>query len=145
MKATPLNILLIEDSPTDAILVESLLNKVPDFPFQMERVNALEPGIKKLTQGRYDALILDLSLPDSFGIATYESVRESGPNLPIIIVSGSDDRELLAEALSKGADNYLIKDTLEGNRIAIAILSAIRNRTKSPAPLVDAKTDTTVD
>jgi len=66
------------------------------------------------------------------GVPTYDAFRERAPNLPIIIVSGNDDRALMNEALHKGADNYLLKESFDGNRIAVAVLSAIRR--KSPRP-----------
>ena len=129
--AKPLSILLVEDSPTDALLLEENLHQVVEFDFDLAVVNSLHGGLEKLVGKTYDAIILDLSLPDSFGLQTLDSVRAAGQNIPIVIYSGNDDRHLLTEALQRGADNYLIKDSADGNRIAIAILSAIRNRHSS--------------
>ncbi len=70
-----------------------------------------------------------MSLQDSTGIASYHELRAlAKENVPIIIITGSDDRAMVSEAMLQGADNYLVKDVIDGNRIAIAILSAIRNR-----------------
>jgi DNA-binding NarL/FixJ family response regulator len=128
MPPTPLKILLIEDSPTDALLLRQLLLQVSEFPFEMEHVIDLETAVKNMSVNSYDAIISDLGLPDSFGIKTYHRIREHAPLTPVIIVSGSNDRDLLNQVMNQGADNYLIKDNFDGNRIAIAILSAIRNR-----------------
>jgi DNA-binding response OmpR family regulator len=130
MKTAPIKILLVEDSLTDAFLLGELLKRVTEFEFEMIHSTELSAGINQLASKEFDAIILDLELPDSFGLSTYEKIREKADNTPIIIVSGNDDRELMAEALNHGADNYLIKDAFDGNRIAIAVLSSMRGRDK---------------
>jgi DNA-binding response OmpR family regulator len=128
MKGNPISVLLIEDSPTDAMLLSENLNSVTELAFETDHAAALDTGLQKLAAKNYDAIILDLGLPDSFGLETFERVKASANGVPIIIISGNDDRDILAEAMLRGADNYLIKNSVDGNRIAIAILSAIRNR-----------------
>lgn len=127
----PISILLIEDSPTDAMLMNENLRGVSDFTYEMDFAESLEPGFEKLIEKKFDVVILDLGLPDSNGVKTFSRVKEKAHNTPIIIVTGNDDRDVLSEALNQGADNYLIKESANGNRIAIAILSAIRNRLAS--------------
>jgi two-component system sensor histidine kinase UhpB len=128
-KNLPLKILLIEESPTDALLLSAKLQEVTEFAFDMEHVTCLAKGMERASNDGFDAVILDLSLPDCFGLDGYHKLRmKVQDSVPIIIVTGSDDRDLISEALHQGADNYLVKDTLNGNRIAVAILSAMRNR-----------------
>ncbi|CAN5208901.1 hypothetical protein BH10CYA1_BH10CYA1_59390 [soil metagenome] len=137
MKSVPLKILLIEDSPTDALLMTALLQRVTEFVFELDHASELAQGLRRLAESSYDAVLLDLGLPDSVGIETYDRLRALAPEeLPIIIVSGNDDRTLLTLALNKGADNYLLKDAFDGNRVAIAVLSAIRNRARNLAEKV---------
>lgn len=131
MKNTPIKILLVEDSMSDAFLLGELLKRVVEFDFDMTHSVDLASSIDQLTANNFDAVILDLELPDSFGLSTYEKIREKADNTPIIIASGNDDRELMANAMNRGADNYLIKDAFDGNRIAIAVLSSMRNRTRN--------------
>jgi DNA-binding response OmpR family regulator len=128
MNTKPLSILLIEDSPTDAELLREHLESVTEFSFEMEHVRSLAEGLIESSKRIYDAIILDLGLPDSIGIETFERLKQHNKTIPVLILSGNDDRALLAEAMNKGADNYLIKNSADGNRVAIAILSAIRNR-----------------
>lgn len=130
MKSVPLKILLIEDSPSDATLFNALLQRVVEFSFEMDHAENLDSGISKLKGSSYDAIVLDLGLPDSVGIKTYETVREHAEDVPIIILTGNDDQKMLVQAMKKGADNYLLKDVYDGNRIAISILSAMRNRSR---------------
>lgn len=128
MSPVPMNILHIEDSPSDTVLFDALLKQVAEFEFTIDHADRLAVGINKLAGSKYDAVVLDLGLPDSVGIETYEQLRTHAPLLPIIIVTGNDDREMLAEAMKRGADNYLIKEAFDGNRVAVAILAAMRIR-----------------
>jgi DNA-binding response OmpR family regulator len=124
----PTKILLVEDSTSDAMLMEEMLSNVEDFPHSVQHVESLKQSKEQLEGTKYDAVILDLSLPDSTGLKTYTTMRSMAPDTPIIIMTGNDDRTQLVAAMNSGADNYLIKDKVDGSRIAIAILSAIRNR-----------------
>ena len=126
----PLNILLIEDSASDALLMQERLRSVTEFEFTVDHSERLEDGISKLAERSYDAVLLDLNLPDSFGLATIRDARKSAENTPIIVLTAMDDRSLVAEAVSNGADSYLVKDKTDGNRIALGILWSIRNRTQ---------------
>jgi DNA-binding response OmpR family regulator len=124
----PTKILLVEDSTSDAILMEEMLSRVEDFPHSVQHVESLKQSKEQIDGTKYDAIILDLSLPDSSGLKTYTAMRAMAPDIPIIIMTGNDDRAQLVAAMNNGADNYLIKDKVDGSRVAIAILSAIRNR-----------------
>src|SRR5262245_20328977 len=100
MKSIVLRLLLIDDSPSDAALLGSLLDLVVDFNFEMSRAKDLKTALKKMSMERFDAVLLDLNLPDSTGLETYERLREENQRVPIIIISGNGDRELANQALS---------------------------------------------
>ncbi len=124
-----MRILHIEDNPADVALFSALLKQVVEIKFQIDHADKLSSGVSKASSDtKYDAIVLDLGLPDSFGLETYTKVRESAPDTPILIVTGNDDRELLANAMNNGADNYLIKEAFDGNRVAVAVLAAIRQK-----------------
>lgn len=127
---TAVKLLLIEDSPTDAILFRELIGGVSEINFDLHHCETLGSGKEKLSQEDFDAVVLDLNLPDSVGLATFNSVRNMQPEIAVVILTGNDDRAVSNLALQAGADNYLLKDTTNGDRIAVAILSAIRNRSR---------------
>jgi CheY-like chemotaxis protein len=126
----PTRVLLVEDSPSDAMLMIEMLSGVTEFPHTLDHAQTLDEAISMHGDNARECIILDLNLPDSNGLATYDNMRARAPHTPIIIVTGMEDREILAQALTNGADNYLIKDKADGSRIAIAILSSIRNRSQ---------------
>lgn len=121
-------ILLVEDSPSDAELMASMLADIKEFPNHVQNVQTLSEAKQAVMSGSFDAVVLDLNLPDSNGLQTYTQLRDVCNNVPIVILTGMDDREVLTHALKNGADNYLIKDKVDGGRVAIAILASIRNR-----------------
>lgn len=121
-------ILLVEDSPSDAELMASMLADIKEFPNHVQNVQTLSAAKQAIKSKSFDAVVLDLNLPDSNGLQTYTELRDVCNNVPIVILTGMDDREVLTHALKNGADNYLIKDKVDGGRVAIAILASIRNR-----------------
>ncbi len=121
-------ILLVEDSPSDAELMASMLADIKEFPNHVQNVQTLSEAKQAIMSKSFDAVVLDLNLPDSNGLQTYTELRDVCNSVPIVILTGMDDREVLTHALKNGADNYLIKDKVDGGRVAIAILASIRNR-----------------
>lgn len=103
------------------------LQGVQEYNFAIEEAESLTIASTKAESQSFDAVVLDLGLPESTGLSTFKKAKKSFPDKPIVVVTGDNDRTTLAATMEAGADNYLIKDALEGNRIAIAILSAIRN------------------
>lgn len=115
--ATPTRILLIEDSNTDALLIQSHLRKA-DATFQVRREDRLETGFRQLDRGDVDVVLLDLNLPDSTGLDTFRAVHRHAMHLPIVILSGQEDVELAVDAVGLGAQDYLTK--AEANRSSLA-------------------------
>ncbi|MGZ4849419.1 MAG: PAS domain S-box protein, partial [Halobacteriota archaeon] len=111
-QTTPTTILLIEDSPSDARLVEELLRSAPAGSFNLITVSTLAEGLSRLAANHIDVILLDLSLPDSEERDTFRAVEERAPDLPIIIMTVSTDETLGLEAIRGGAQRFLSKDAL---------------------------------
>lgn len=120
-------LLLVEDNPADAFLFQEQLELVDDFRCLLDRVDSLVSAVAAVKAQRYDCIILDLNLPDSQGISSYKILRDNAPNTAIVILTGESDRFMMARALTEGADSYLLKGACDGNRIALAVISAMRN------------------
>ena len=110
-------ILLIEDSNTDALLIQSHLKKA-DATFVVRREERLEDGLQQIDRGEADVVLLDLNLPDSAGLDTFRAVYRQAVQVPIVVLSGQDDVELAVAAVSMGAQDYLPKG--EANRSSLA-------------------------
>jgi DNA-binding response OmpR family regulator len=77
--------LLVEDSPGDARLVDRYLSKAEHATFEVERFDRLRKGLDRLRQGGFDVLLLDLTLPDSKGIETFDKAFAEAPDVPIVV------------------------------------------------------------
>jgi two-component system, cell cycle response regulator len=100
-------LLLIEDDDADALLVERALERYPGFQFR--HVRRMQSALEILAAGEIDAVLLDLSLPDSFGIEGISTLQKRFPDLPVVVLTGLDNNEMPLEALERGAQDYLCK------------------------------------
>ena len=97
-----ISVLLIEDSPCDARLVQDLLRKAEFEHFAVAAVSTLAEGLDQLTRDVVDVIILDLGLPDSQGLETLRAVHQHAPRLPIIVLGASDDENVGRRAVQEG-------------------------------------------
>src|SRR5258707_2002383 len=115
------NVLLIEDNPGDARLIREMLAEQPEAPFQLHFAERQAHGLELLSKGceagaeaGMPALVLlDLSLPDSFGLETFAKVYAHSPQVPIIVLTGNDDQTVALSAAKGGAQGYLVKTRLD--------------------------------
>ncbi len=120
-----LRILLIEDNPADAELVEDLLEESERNYFAVDVAERLAEGVERCAKHRYDAILLDLALPDSTGSETFETLSLNTPDVPIVILTGLEDRALGLELVRSGAQDYLVKGQFDYDRIERSIRYAI--------------------
>lgn len=118
-----IKVLIIEDNPGDARLVREMLAGQSDFPAELEWREDLASSFDSL--GSADAVLLDLNLPDSMGLATVVKVVANAPWVPVVVVTGQGDETLALKALRSGAQDYLVKGQLEGAQVARAIRYAM--------------------
>jgi len=126
MTDTYIRVLLIEDNPGDARLIEELLSD--RVSFQIEVTQRLSDGLEALSTGRFDVVLLDLSLPDSSGLDTLTKTHSQAHQVPIIIMTGLGDEKLAVEAVRKGAQDYLVKGEIDENVLPRAIRYAIERK-----------------
>ena len=125
MTNQPVQILLIEDNPGDARLIKEFLGET-GRAFELDWVDSLSKGLKRL-DGK-DAILLDLTLPDSIGLDTFRKIHFEAPALPIIVLTGNDDDALSSKALQEGAQDYLVKGQVSGQILARSIRYAIERK-----------------
>jgi PAS domain S-box-containing protein len=107
-----ISVLLIEDTPTDALLIQELLHNAPHERFRVITAPTLALGLDTLSHGGVDVVLLDLGLPDSQGLDTVRAVREHASHLPVVVLTVADDEGLGRKAVQEGAQRYVIKDVL---------------------------------
>ena len=110
----PLRVLLVEDNPGDARLVREMLAEMNTERYEVVATDRLAETLDQLANRPFDAILLDLNLPDSYGLATLIKVRAVAPHVPVIVVSGLADEEMAIHALREGAYTYLVKGQMNG-------------------------------
>ncbi|HEY0827522.1 MAG TPA: diguanylate cyclase, partial [Bacilli bacterium] len=124
-----IKVLLIEDNPGDTRLIQEALPPAKDAWFDVTCVDMLKSGIELLAQETFDAVLLDLSLPDSEGLETILAVRGQAPVIPIVVLTGFDDETTALRAVQYGAQDYIIKGQVNSTSIMRSVRYAIeRNR-----------------
>lgn len=138
----PITILVIEDDPGDFCLIQANVRLAG-----IRGALGSDPVIwaKTLAEGvataakKPDIVLLDLSLPDSSGLATVQALRAAVSDVPIIVLTGQDDHRLAEEALRAGAQDYLVKGQFQHDALGRAIRHAqIRQRLESRLRLFEA-------
>ncbi|MCK5545224.1 MAG: PAS domain S-box protein [Desulfobulbaceae bacterium] len=124
-KTKIIRVLLIEDNPGDARLFREMLVETRRIPFDLEWVDRLSTGLKRLDDGDIDCVLLDLSLPDTQGLDTFATTHAKAPQVPIIVLTGLDDERVALEAVRMGAQDFLVKEEVDGNLLLHAIRYAV--------------------
>ncbi len=118
---------MIEDNYSDVRIIQEMLKDV-GFKFDFKHAESLSAGLEHLNSDEFDVLLLDLNLPDTYGIDTFFKAQKNIPNLPIVILSGAADENAAIEAVHEGAQDYLMKGEVEGRLLARSIFYAIERK-----------------
>jgi two-component system, cell cycle response regulator len=123
-----IKILLVEDNDVDAHLTQDILAEWSIEQFHITHVTRLSDAFRHLGRERFDAILLDLSLPDGYGLPTLRQVQAANPTIPIIVLSGVSDQTLALQAVQDGAQDYLVKGQGQPELLARAIRYSIERK-----------------
>jgi PAS domain S-box-containing protein len=132
-KEGPFRVLLVEDNPGDAYLIAETLAEVTTAVFRLEHADRLDACMRRLGGERFDAVLLDLGLPDSQGLATLAAVAAAAAAAPILVLTGLDDELLALKAVKAGACDYLVKGQVFGTMLGRAVRHAIERERSARA------------
>jgi DNA-binding NtrC family response regulator len=125
-----IKILLIEDNPGDAYLIEEYLEEFANFSYELIIVETLSEALSALKNKLFNIILLDLELPDSYGINTFLSIHNKNPLIPIIILTGLNDKTMGAYAIKEGAYDFLVKGQTEGRLLECIIRCSSEHKKK---------------
>ncbi len=131
MEDSPVSVLLVEDDTDDAVLLRAMLDEVPQTPIRLTHARRLEEALAQAASHRFDAALVDLSLPDSQGLATFAALHQAQPALPIVVLTGLDDQTVAMTAVHEGAQDYLVKGQVNGSVLVRSIRYAIARQRAS--------------
>ncbi len=125
MKPTALRLLLIEDSCALARELRALLGELADENISFQHVETLGEALRTLATESFDCLLVDLHLTDSEGLVTLDRLRARAPTSAIVALAGPEEGELIAQALRRGAQEYLVRPWLRAPDLSGEILRLI--------------------
>jgi DNA-binding response OmpR family regulator len=126
-KSEVVEVLMIEDDEEDALLLQETLSEAGARGFEVAHVDRLSTGLEMLAAEAVDVdvVLLDLNLPDGQGLDTLMRAHGQAPNVPIIVLTGTDDKVLAVRAVQAGAQDYLVKGQVDSNLLVRSIRYAI--------------------
>ncbi|MDP2959408.1 MAG: diguanylate cyclase [Longimicrobiales bacterium] len=126
MRQRPIKVLLVESDRAYLDVLRERLGEVRSGAgVEVEWAEGVSQALARLNQGGIDAVLLDLDLPDSQGIVTFERTYAFAPDVPIIVLTNRDDESLAVSTVQGGAQDYLVKQELAGGLLARALRHAI--------------------
>lgn len=120
-----LRVLLVEDDDGDVVLVEEMLAET-EVAVALDRVPTLADALSAPIDA--DCVLLDLMLPDANGLTALTQVLQRAPGIPVVVLTGQRDERIGAAAVASGAQDYLVKDQVDGPLLAKALRSALERR-----------------
>ncbi|MEM7091458.1 MAG: response regulator [Actinomycetota bacterium] len=121
----PIKLLLVEDDDLDAELLIRQLTASSDHAFDVTRATGLRAAMRELLYGDFDCVVLDLGLPDASGLAGCDALLAHPRDLPVVVLTGSDDADEAIDAVMRGAQDFLTKDAASPKAIERAIRLAV--------------------
>ena len=119
-----MKVLIVEDSVGHAMLVRELLEAADPGAFDVVEARDLSEAVARLLDEGADLVLLDLGLPDASGMQALEQVRTAALDAPVVVLSGRDDDDLAVACVEAGAQDYLVKGTVDGRTLARALRAA---------------------
>lgn len=130
-------LLLIEGDPADAKVIQAALADVRYGPFDVESVRQLSDAYERLGKEGIGAVLVDLFLPDSQGIETFNKLLLAAPHVPILVLSGPGDEDIAMQALQRGAQDYLLKGELTSHSLSRALRNMIERKAVEEALFIE--------
>jgi signal transduction histidine kinase len=128
MSDNPIRLLLVEDNEADAVLLKQSLVERGAELYDVTHAESMADAVSHLRRGAFDAILLDLSLPDSQGVETVAQVNAAARDVPILVMTGLDDEATAVEAVRRGAQDFLIKGQSDSRLMARSIRYAIERK-----------------
>ncbi len=125
MAENTIRVLLIEDNPLHARMLRGFLDDIRNPRFPVEWADSLSEGLERVRDESFDVVLLDLVLPDSQGLDTFVRWSTNAPHLPVVVLTGLDDMSLATRAVEHGAQDYLLKNQINGALLSRSLRYAV--------------------
>jgi diguanylate cyclase (GGDEF)-like protein/PAS domain S-box-containing protein len=130
-------LLMVEDNPGDALLLREMFKEQGFHQAELTHAECMTDAEKHLAGGAFDLILLDLGLPDAQGLGAVRRAHKAAPRVPLVVVTGTDDESMAAQALQEGAQDYLIKGQIDGRGLLRALRYAVERKNTEEALFVE--------
>jgi DNA-binding NarL/FixJ family response regulator len=117
--------LLVEDNPTDMLLMQEALSEVPGVRFVIQEAGCLSEALARLENDRFDVAVVDLGLPDCSGLETLQALHEKAPDIPKVVMTGVGDEQAGIQAMQMGAQDYVVKSDIHATLLPRVVRYAV--------------------
>jgi diguanylate cyclase (GGDEF)-like protein/PAS domain S-box-containing protein len=134
MSKIPIKMLLVvEDNPGDARLLQEMLNQHPGDRTELSHVTSMREAEAHLATHAVDIILLDLGLPDATGLEVIRRAQAAAPRVPLVVLTGVDDESLAIQSLQQGVQDYLIKGQIETRGLLRSLRYAVERKVMEEA------------
>jgi diguanylate cyclase (GGDEF)-like protein/PAS domain S-box-containing protein len=121
-------LLMVEDNLGDFRLIREMFNEQDLHDTELTQVKSMGEAEKHLAEGTVDIILLDLGLPDAQGLEAVRRAHAAAPHVPLVVLTTRDDELMAVQALREGAQDYLLKDQIDGRRLLRALHYAVERK-----------------
>jgi DNA-binding NtrC family response regulator len=125
-----INVLLIEDNPDHVDIIWNALTEIEDLFLNLEYVDRLEKGLKRLDKGGVDVVLLNLRLPDCTTANPFFKVKNRVPDMPVIVLSNLKNDKVAIDAVLAGAISYFVKEQIDRDLLIHTIYHVLKQKQK---------------
>jgi diguanylate cyclase len=140
-RASSMRVLVVEDDFLQALAVRDRILETGEGRLEPVLVACLKSAVERIVDEPFDVVLLDLMLPDAKGLGGLERIVQTAPRLPVVVLTGLGEDELVARAFEAGAQDYLIKGDGDGKELLRAIRHAVRRKASELRRLERARSD----
>lgn len=123
-----IKVLVVEDNPDDAFLIQEMIKAESPGEYDLTAEGTLNGAQDRLRRESFDLILLDFNLPDSRGLTTIKSLQQDASRVAIVVITGTDDEAIAIEALKIGAEDFLVKSQFDGPLLMRSIRYAVERK-----------------
>src|ERR1700730_1091864 len=134
--AMPKTILLLQDNPSKAVIVQAMLAQSSDGPFVVEWIRSCAAGLDRLNAHANNdiaAILIDLLLPEGQELDTFDQIFQASPHIPILVLSDPEHEDVAKQAVQRGAQDYILDDRLDSYSLSKALHNMLERTANAEA------------